>query len=206
MLDKELNKEIKRLKQIEKEIEIKKREEEKARKKAAIDESNKRISGIKKLAREYADAALQDNDTLVKVTKNILLDGENFEFDIAQYGSKVNPELLKIIFDRVGETDFMIYFIDGLLEAILNKLDMRENFYIHHRFVDTAILSKDSKYVRLYKTFSCEEQGELINMDEFGLCCTIRTMFSLEQQGHIIIYGNYERHRRSLFKRLFKKK
>ena len=205
MLDKELNKEIKRLKQLEKEIEIKKCEEEKARKKAAIDESNKRISGIKKLAREYADAALQDNDTLVKVTKNILLDGKNFEFDITQYGSKVNPELLKIIFDRAGETDFMLHFIDGLLEAILDKLDMKENFYIHHRFVDTAVLTKDSKFVRRYKTFSCEceEQGKIINMDEFGLCCTLRTMFSLEQQGHIIIYGNYERHKRSLFKRLF---
>lgn len=206
MLDKELNKEIKRLKQIEKEIEIKKCEEEKARKKAAIEESNKRISGIKKLAREYADAALQDNDTLVKITKNILLDGKNFEFDITQYGSKVNPELLKIIFDRVGEDDFMLHFIDGLLEAILDKLDMKENFYIHHRFVDTAVITKDSKCVRRYKTFSCEEQGKVVNMDEFGLFCTLRTMFSLEQQGHIIIYGNYERHKRSVFNRLFKKK
>lgn len=206
MLDKELNKEIKRLKQIEKEIEIKKREEEKARKKAAIEESNKRISDIKKLAREYVDAALQDNDTLVKVTKNILLDGKNFEYDIALHDSKISSELLKTISDRVGKNDFMLYFIDGLLESFLDKLDMRENFYIHHRFVDTALLSRDSKYVRLYKTFSCEEQGEIVNIDEFGLCCIIRTMFSLEQQGHIIIYGNYERHKRSLFKRLFKRK
>lgn len=206
MLDKELNKEIKRLKQIEKEIEIKKCEEERARKKAAIEESNKRISDIKKLAREYVDAALQDNDTLVKVTKNILLDGKNFEYDIALRDSKISSELLKTISDRVRETAFMLYFIDGLLESFLDKLDMRENFYIHHRFVDTALLSRDSKYVRLYKTFSCEEQGEIVNIDEFGLCCIIRTMFSLEQQGHIIIYGNYERHRRSLFKRLFKKK
>ena len=168
MLDRKLNKEIKRLKQIEKEIEIKKREEEKARKKAAIDESNKRISDIKKLAREYVDAALQDNDALIKVTKNILLDGKNFEYDITQYGSKVNPELLKIIFDRVEEDDFMLHFIDGLLEAILDKLDMKENFYIHHRFVDTAVLTKDSKSVKRYRTFSYEEQGKAVKFDEFG--------------------------------------
>lgn len=217
MLEKELNNEIKRLKQVEKEAERKKREEEKARKQAAIDELNKRIADIKKLARDYADVALEDKDTLIKVTKNILLDGKNFEFDVKdilldnkKFGldatcsySKINPELLKNIFDRIGETDFMLHFIDGILESILDKLDMRENFYIHHRFVDIVVSDKDHKH---YRTFSCEEQGKIINVDEFGWCCTIRTMFNLEQPGHIIIYGNYERHKRSLFKRLFKRK